>query len=94
LAVRHLHRLRLDRGCPRRDLDRRRIIYTTSYAKEASSRSLGFGIQAIAMIVLLLGAGGGSGMGADPEAIIRPESEAAAGGARRPKRFRTKEASI
>ena len=36
-----------------------RIIYTTSYAKEASSRSLGFGIQAIAMIVLLLGAGGG-----------------------------------
>ncbi len=34
-----------------------RVLYTTGYAKEASARGLGFGIQAIAMLVLLLGAG-------------------------------------
>ena len=36
-----------------------RVLYTTGYAREAKARSLGFGIQALAMIILLLGAGGG-----------------------------------
>jgi glutathione S-transferase len=36
-----------------------RILYTTSYSKEAASRSMGFGIQILATLVLLLGAGGG-----------------------------------
>ncbi|HEY3889799.1 MAG TPA: MAPEG family protein [Caulobacteraceae bacterium] len=36
-----------------------RVIYTTAYSKEAASRSLGFGIQVIATLILLLGSGGG-----------------------------------
>ena len=36
-----------------------RVLYTTSYSKEAASRSMGFGIQMLASLVLLLGAGGG-----------------------------------
>ena len=36
-----------------------RILYTDAYSREASARGLGFGISAIAMIILLLGAGGG-----------------------------------
>ena len=36
-----------------------RVLYTTGYAKEASARSMGFGIQILATLVLLLGAGGG-----------------------------------
>ena len=35
-----------------------RILYTTGYAKEAGARSLGFGIQILATLVLLLGSGG------------------------------------
>ena len=35
-----------------------RVLYTTGYAKEASARSLGFGIQILATLVLLLGSGG------------------------------------
>jgi glutathione S-transferase len=35
-----------------------RVLYTTGYAKEASARSLGFGIQILATLVLLLGGGG------------------------------------
>jgi glutathione S-transferase len=35
-----------------------RVLYTTGYAKEASARSLGFGIQILATVVLLLGSGG------------------------------------
>ena len=35
-----------------------RILYTTGYAKEASARSLGFGVQILATLVLLLGSGG------------------------------------
>jgi uncharacterized membrane protein YecN with MAPEG domain len=33
-----------------------RIVYAVSYAKEAKTRSAGFGIQALATIALLLGA--------------------------------------
>jgi len=36
-----------------------RVLYTTSYSKEAASRSMGFGIQMLASLVLLLGSGGG-----------------------------------
>jgi glutathione S-transferase len=36
-----------------------RVLYTTSYSKEAASRSMGFGIQILATLVLLLGSGGG-----------------------------------
>jgi glutathione S-transferase len=36
-----------------------RVLYTTGYSREAGSRSLGFGIQMLASLVLLLGAGGG-----------------------------------
>jgi len=35
-----------------------RILYTTGYAKEAGARSLGFGVQILATLVLLLGSGG------------------------------------
>ena len=35
-----------------------RVLYTTAYAREAKARSLGFGVQAIAMLILLLGAAG------------------------------------
>jgi uncharacterized membrane protein YecN with MAPEG domain len=35
-----------------------RILYTTGYAKEAKARSLGFGIQILATLILLLGSGG------------------------------------
>ena len=33
-----------------------RIVYTLAYVKEPKSRSAGFGIQALAMLVLLIGA--------------------------------------
>ena len=36
-----------------------RVLYTTAYAREAGARSMGFGIQILATLVLLLGAGGG-----------------------------------
>jgi glutathione S-transferase len=35
-----------------------RVLYTVSYAREAKARGPGFGIQALAMLVLLLGSGG------------------------------------
>jgi glutathione S-transferase len=35
-----------------------RVLYTLGYSREASARGLGFGIQAIAMLALLLGSGG------------------------------------
>jgi glutathione S-transferase len=35
-----------------------RVLYTVGYTREASARGPGFGIQALAMIALLLGAGG------------------------------------
>jgi glutathione S-transferase len=36
-----------------------RVLYTTAYSKEAASRSMGFGIQILATLVLLVGSGGG-----------------------------------
>jgi glutathione S-transferase len=36
-----------------------RVLYTTAYSKEAASRSMGFGIQILATLILLLGSGGG-----------------------------------
>jgi glutathione S-transferase len=35
-----------------------RVLYTLGYAREAKARGPGFGIQAIAMLILLLGSGG------------------------------------
>jgi glutathione S-transferase len=35
-----------------------RVLYTVSYAREAKARGPGFGIQALAMLALLLGSGG------------------------------------
>jgi glutathione S-transferase len=35
-----------------------RLLYTTGYSREASARGMGYGIQAIAMLILLLGSGG------------------------------------
>src|SRR5580658_3531752 len=36
-----------------------RVLYTTAYSKEAASRSMGFGIQILATLILFLGSGGG-----------------------------------
>jgi glutathione S-transferase len=35
-----------------------RVLYTTAYSREAGARSLGFGIQTLAMLALLIGAAG------------------------------------